>query len=224
MIYVINLDRRKDRMERVAKQLAKLRQPFVRFSAVETLDRNGFVSEGGHGCALSHLAVVKSAIDQDLDTVTIFEDDVILRDDAERIVSNAIAQLPINWHMLHLGCLASAQIPFSKALTTPINPRHLHAYILSRAGMKWLQSRWSELINSAHGKLPLDRFIEQDDVPRFKTHPTCAIQEDGYSDIRNDYVLRMRDYFSGADTFEKFAAHTEELKHERSIAYDEGST
>lgn len=67
-IYVINLDRRVDRLEEFDAEMKKIELPYKRFRAIET--KPGFV-----GCAKSHLAVLKMARDLDLKNVLVFEDD-----------------------------------------------------------------------------------------------------------------------------------------------------
>lgn len=222
LTYLINLKRRKDRLERISKRWP-FKWPLFRFNAIETMDVNGFPNVGYHGCTLSHLKVIQGAIKLNLDHVMILEDDCIFRDDAEQIVSDAMKQLPKNWHVLYLGCTGETK-PFSKSLAIPIEPIHTHAYILSRAGMRWLAARITDLLSLSGSKLCFDCYVKNDEVPRFRTNPTCAIQEDGFSDIANTSSEKMYRYFSGRDTMEKFVAHCEELNHGRRITSDSGST
>jgi glycosyl transferase family 25 len=67
-VYVINLDRRADRLKDFEAEMATLELPFKRFSAIER-------KPGGLGCSLSHLAVLKEARALGLKNVLIFEDD-----------------------------------------------------------------------------------------------------------------------------------------------------
>jgi len=67
-VYVINLDRRKDRIQDFTQQMDIVGLPFQRFSAIET-------KPGVLGCAMSHLSILKDARRLGLKNVLIFEDD-----------------------------------------------------------------------------------------------------------------------------------------------------
>ena len=67
-VYVINLDRRTDRLEDFTKGMADIELPFKRFSAFER-------KPGAIGCCLSHLAVLTEARTLGLKNVLVFEDD-----------------------------------------------------------------------------------------------------------------------------------------------------
>jgi glycosyl transferase family 25 len=67
-VYVINLDRRTDRLTEITEELNKIGLPFKRFSAIDR-------KPGILGCGLSHLAVLKEARERGLKNVLIFEDD-----------------------------------------------------------------------------------------------------------------------------------------------------
>lgn len=91
-IYVINLDRSKDRLEALARRFAKLNIPFERVPAVdgraldesqlEQVDRRAFRLKHGKepepgeiGCYLSHVRAIKSFLDSDRRYALILEDD-----------------------------------------------------------------------------------------------------------------------------------------------------
>ena len=91
--FVINLDRRPDRLHFVKAQLDDLRIPFERFPAIDgqtmspeqknVFDESRFLLEckkmpviGEIGCALSHRAVWQRMVDENLDYALILEDDI----------------------------------------------------------------------------------------------------------------------------------------------------
>lgn len=91
--FLINLDRRPDRLQFVKKQLDDLSIPFERFPAVDgttlteaqksILDQQRFLLEckkipvmGEVGCALSHRAVWQRMVDENLTHALILEDDI----------------------------------------------------------------------------------------------------------------------------------------------------
>ncbi len=93
-IFVINLDRRPDRLEFIQQQLQNLNLSFTRISAVDgkqvdedeiPFDRKKFylsakreITPGEIGCAMSHRAIFKRMIDQSIPYALVLEDDVII--------------------------------------------------------------------------------------------------------------------------------------------------
>jgi len=67
-VYVINLDRRPDRLDQITDELDRIGLPFKRFAAIDR-------KPGILGCGLSHLAVLKEAKTLGLKNILIFEDD-----------------------------------------------------------------------------------------------------------------------------------------------------
>ena len=67
-VFVINLDRRTDRLEQFTEEMKKVDLPFERFPAIAT-------EFGIDGCGLSHLSVLKLAKERGYKNVLIFEDD-----------------------------------------------------------------------------------------------------------------------------------------------------
>jgi GR25 family glycosyltransferase involved in LPS biosynthesis len=93
--FVINLDRRKDRLE-------TLMIPFEweRFAAIDALSMG---QPGYVGCLLSHRTILKKIRDLKLESAIIFEDDVELCDDFENKFNEILKKLPENWDLLYLG-------------------------------------------------------------------------------------------------------------------------
>ena len=67
-VYVINLDRRPDRLKEITKELDDIGLTFKRFPGIDR-------KPGIYGCGMSHLAVLKEARRLGLKNVLIFEDD-----------------------------------------------------------------------------------------------------------------------------------------------------
>lgn len=93
--FVVNLDREKEKLQTVAKRLAKVGVPFERFPAVygkalsieeKRAAKNPFriwcaigrpLQDGELGCALSHLGVYRRMLSDGLKSVCVLEDDVV---------------------------------------------------------------------------------------------------------------------------------------------------
>lgn len=103
--FVINLDRRPDRMEKVQKEFDKVGLSVMRIPAIdgnpsklETVGKTGDV-----GCTLSHVSCVMTAKDLGWNNVLIFEDDVEFRDNANELFDKCIKNMPEDWDMIYLG-------------------------------------------------------------------------------------------------------------------------
>lgn len=68
--YVVNLDRRPDRMQSIQFEMDYIGWDFERFSAVD-LNNHG-------GCSLSHIEIIKKAMEKGLDEVMVIEDDCVI--------------------------------------------------------------------------------------------------------------------------------------------------
>jgi GR25 family glycosyltransferase involved in LPS biosynthesis len=91
MTYVINLEKRKDRLDNI-----KIHFKWKRFAAFPATP--GYV-----GCLKSHQMVLKEAFELNLDKVIIFEDDVELCEDFELKFTEIMSKLPDDWDLLYLG-------------------------------------------------------------------------------------------------------------------------
>ena len=116
--YIINLDRRKDRMDRLYATTPELRERATRFSAIEgknltltpALARlfrpHDFMwKKAIMGCALSHLSLWwKLTHDHmDINTFLVLEDDVKLSAGWEMRWNDAQPHLPEDWDIIYLG-------------------------------------------------------------------------------------------------------------------------
>lgn len=82
--YVINLESRKDRLEKFNKQVKELNIPYQRFNAFQ--DSNGlitkFLNKGQNGCLASHVRIIEQSLNQKTPKhLCIFEDDAQFCDD-----------------------------------------------------------------------------------------------------------------------------------------------
>lgn len=76
--YVVNLDRRPDRMQSIQFEMEYINWDFERFSAVDTNDHGG--------CSLSHIEIIKRAIEKGLDEVMVIEDDCSIMPYAKSLI------------------------------------------------------------------------------------------------------------------------------------------
>jgi len=102
--YVINLAHRTDRRRAMSRELARVGWQAEFFPAVKPDTPAGFPSIGARGCFLSHLGVLKIAMQSGADRLVILEDDLNFSDDFNRqwlAVLDAIADK--QWSIVYPG-------------------------------------------------------------------------------------------------------------------------
>lgn len=109
--YVINLDRRPERMNKIQHQLEKNGIPFTRFTAIDGEDLDDIPTpKPGNGlienkyalaCLRSHIEIIKMAKEKRIARILVLEDDAILHPDF-RLHLQKLKTIK-NWKMLHLG-------------------------------------------------------------------------------------------------------------------------
>lgn len=95
-LYLINLNHRTDRKEESFAQLSNGSFSVSIFNAVET-------PVGWHGCALSHLSLIKYAKDKGLPYIIVAEDDILLKVDSAAVTStiNSLVQNLNEWEIFN---------------------------------------------------------------------------------------------------------------------------
>ena len=175
----INLENRKDRRDHCTKQLREYFSQYTRFHAVEgkhvdilgekrlhvfydleenfkwdqsiRILRTRKMSHGEIGCCLSHRGVWEYAFKQNMDSLVIFEDDVVLSKCFHNGLTRALAEINTDWDILYLGYIDSGGL--GKFVSTHIRKVTFlfgaYAYMLRNTGIKVL-----------HSILPIDRPID----------------------------------------------------------------
>ena len=222
-VYLINLERRPDRLDKMTRQLDRLGVPFTRIVAVDargTPDRElaahfsdsgplGIIPKGDKCCALSHVRAWKALVASGNSHGVFLEDDVALDEDAARLLRHA------DWvpHRVDLLKLERFGPPTQRVLLdarVPVSARHrigrlrsrhtgAAAYILSRHGALSLLER------AGPWALPVDHMLfnpNNSPVANFlrpyQLTPAIAHQSEalgGCSDIREwRAMLRQFDW------------------------------
>ncbi|WP_439156397.1 glycosyltransferase family 25 protein [Yoonia sp.] len=128
-VWLINLDRDKDRLAGMTAQLDAMGLPYTRFPAISGKDHaaellkrvdaaayarhmGSPISDGHMGCYASHLAVWKILEDSPFKVGLILEDDVVFHDDFLESLDIALAGAA-HWDMLRFNCIR-AKLPVSQ--------------------------------------------------------------------------------------------------------------
>jgi GR25 family glycosyltransferase involved in LPS biosynthesis len=114
-VYVINLEKEKERLSAFDTQMSKNRIKYERFNAVlganvlkdERLTDycNTFCTDGMKGCALSHRSIWEDVVKKGYQNVLICEDDAMISDSFDRDFQNSYYHIPKDYDVLYLGCL-----------------------------------------------------------------------------------------------------------------------
>ena len=159
-IWIINLDKSEDRMEKIKNNFDSLGVNYNRFSAIygknlseEYINNNVssvcqtlFCNYGVIGCALSHKFLWKQLLDSEVNAYIIFEDDIQINKKTIEIINKLEPYLEkfnidyLNLNCLNFGCSIS-NIEFTideYNFGKPIMPFQTNSYIITKNGAKKL--------------------------------------------------------------------------------------
>lgn len=185
-IYLINLDRRPDRLEGARKELRKHGIRYTRVAAVDgkTLnpeDVRDFDSSPDQAavCAvgLTLMGIFKEALSKNYDRILILEDDVELYN--LHYFKEAVKSLPDTFDLLYLGAQHKQEPePFAKNLVKIKESYLCHAVGFGRNAMEYLQ--WALMEDSNEG---IYSKIQSFRKNSFCVSPNIAFQTRDLSDI-----------------------------------------
>lgn len=194
-IYVINLDKRKDRWEQIKGELSKL-------GVADRAIRIPGVDLGNHtGCTASHKKFLDAAIANGRGVSLVLEDDAMVCPDWQKSLISGVAKIPDDWDILYLG--------YNLDPTSGIPPdfvsRHLlelhgclttHMYAVNCNRLDRIK-RFRELMETNSNIIQIDMlYLHIALTQGYKTYaiyPMVATQRPGFSDISGfnvSYTLR----------------------------------
>lgn len=147
-VYLMNLDRREDRLHRSTAQMLINEIEFERFAAVDgsLIENNTHMNNGQYGNYLSHMNVLKLAIDNGYEKIAIFEDDIEFCDDFKNKFSISYPLIPNNWNMVYLGwnTVSSSTFPTNNPEVLKLTGAYaIHAILIDRQTMEKAYSDFS---------------------------------------------------------------------------------
>ena len=117
-VYLINMDKDTERLEKVTKECKKFNINFERFSGVNPLklskrELNKYVTRtcqnicpnGIIGCGISHMKIYEDALKNNYKNILVLEDDVYFDEKLYEELNKAMTELPEDYDILYLGCL-----------------------------------------------------------------------------------------------------------------------
>lgn len=206
-IYIINLDERSDRFEKIKASLKKIGiENFERFSAIrpkiENLQYHDYryfdyswlpyfgdmdqmirYTQGAMGCKLSTVEVVKQAAQKNYSRILIFEDDASPRENFFDLYSQAqtaFSRVEDDFDVFYLGGNYERLKPIDGLLHQAIQVKATHAYILN-------QRTFNPIIeNAISSGRPIDDYFIHDFQSRQRSYalkPGLFYQSQGKSDV-----------------------------------------
>jgi GR25 family glycosyltransferase involved in LPS biosynthesis len=146
LIYIINLEHRKDRLNNITNELLKTNIDNKKINRIEAINCPDF---GALGCSKSHLIVLEDFINSGKDTCIIFEDDFIFTE-PQNIINELINEVfnnTINFDVLMLSSNTlveeTTNYPF---ITKIIDAQTLSGYAVSKKFAHILLDNFKESI------------------------------------------------------------------------------
>lgn len=194
--FVINLERRTDRLEAVTKEFEYMGWAFERFNAVDT---NSY-----EGCARSHQEVAKIILERGYEYAMVFEDDIFFMPYAKKLIPLIEEELNSNeWYFFHLA--PSIHRPLNKFsenlvdLTTlppkdPVKHRGIFGtsgFVLTRKACEYIVE-WdtNKVIENSHRQVPIDEFLNRGVYPNIQSFSATlplVVQKPDFSDINGTF-------------------------------------
>lgn len=197
-IYFINLDRDYTRRERCEKLFRDLDIQVERFAGIDVQKEkekcnyynniifSDTLKESELGCLLSHISIIKNAINKGYKSIIIFEDDIEFCQNFIEQFENYYRQLPDDWCLLYFSgnhletphLLSNNIMRVKKTLTT-------HSYAIKKDLFKTI------LEHPMLFHQPIDIFYAkyiQPYYPSYCFYPHLTYQRNTYSNIQNKPV------------------------------------
>ncbi len=164
-VYVINLDKDVERLQKIDSQLQQLGISYERFPAILGAKLpasdprfsavcNSFCPPSLRGCAASHHTLWTTMLEKKYDAILILEDDAILSDTIQEQVRHTLEKIPPDWDILYLGCgvFCSESEAFDSAVqaTLQMKPEHIESSLHKVPGSV-----------GAHGMIVRRSFVEK---------------------------------------------------------------
>lgn len=108
--YLINLDRRDDRLESVTKRCSDLGIEFERVSAIDgkkteinIINPSYYWSPSAAALSLTFLKILEKCKEENIESVLLMEDDVEFHPEIHKLLNIWMNDIPDNWEMLYFG-------------------------------------------------------------------------------------------------------------------------
>jgi GR25 family glycosyltransferase involved in LPS biosynthesis len=194
-VYIINLDKRTDRLASVKKECERVGLAFERFKAIEGNNRHLAFNK-------SQYNVLKLAVEQGAESVLVLEDDVVFNNLDH--LPQALSELPQDWACVYFGANVNGTKleRYSSHLFKIRNSFTTHAVAYSYKMAKWIVENFPFHTDDYEraGLTIYDEWLRvnvQEQFKCFLVHPMVAIQKPDFSDIWNNEADYTRCFIDG---------------------------
>jgi GR25 family glycosyltransferase involved in LPS biosynthesis len=200
-------------MTRASERLGRLGIAYERFAALPAptwlRPREPNRHAGAFGCAASHRAILQRTLDLGRERVLIFEDDVVLRDDAGAWLERIVPQLRlVDWDVFYLGLHLAVSGPRrGDNLLAVARGYHTHAYAVAGKAIGRLIAHIDRILAAAAGTFD---GMEDPSLLKVCAEPILAVQEPNLSRTCGRQMDRLEQYFTVFDG-EDFRRHCREM-------------
>ncbi|CAG8620770.1 22419_t:CDS:1 [Cetraspora pellucida] len=198
-IYVIHLDHRTDRLEKLNELSSYLGLDLDYFTAVSRYNER-FLRKFGTGnmnpsqkaCYLSHHLIYRQIIDKGYKSALILEDDVDFELNITAIMADIHHELPLFWDVLYVGHCNERKgelvgnSSYAHKLYKSMRPACMHAYAVSYFGVRKLVEMLDPVVPITAIDNSLPDLISNKKVTSYSVHPQAIAQwkaADNPSDI-----------------------------------------
>lgn len=138
--FCINLATRPDRWAQAEAEFQRVHWPVTRWPAVQHTNSPATNIVKEHAGALdSHRQLWQKCLDDQLDVMAVFEDDVVLSSHFIDIFARVSAELPTDWALWHLHSSRAKTAAVGQYLVRVLSPMWgTHGYLIRPAGCKAL--------------------------------------------------------------------------------------
>jgi GR25 family glycosyltransferase involved in LPS biosynthesis len=180
-IYIVNLQKRVDRLLETAQLMEDYEIPYTVFPAIER-------ENGAEGLRDTMNLLLQTIVENGYANTLVFEDDVKFIEDKfwfHDTMNNAMSQLPENYHLLYLGGQPTAGYShfYSANLLPAIKYFATQSVIYSLQGAIEILAMKMDF--------PIDNWIVNELQPYnrcYAIHPILCSQRAGFSDIGGNYM------------------------------------
>ena len=206
--FVISISTEDKRRNHIIHQFGQKKIPFEFFEAFTPSERlNNYLqrylpnvaatsklSMGEKGCLMSHFMLWKKCVDENLDYITLFEDDILLGENAEQFLAeDEWLKVRFNFQEIFVLRLETFLMPVKIEKQEKILPYHQReidilkskhfgtaGYVISHGAAKYLMEVFEKF--SSEEIKPIDEIIFNQliDVPRYRVYqlnPAICVQE-----------------------------------------------
>jgi GR25 family glycosyltransferase involved in LPS biosynthesis len=198
-IFLINLDRRIDRLSHVLQLLGYLRLPCTRFSAIEAREiseqmnkfdpRTKFIQNissisltGLQAIWLSHLQILFKIVDEASENdrpVLIFEDDIDMEANTPSLLKETLNILPNDWEIFLLGhCVTNCKQVYANNICRVNGFYCIHAYVIRNSTVAKKLISWSNTKTAQVADIYWLQHVEKGSLVVYGAYPSLLVTQD----------------------------------------------